>query len=141
MLAKNFREVSLSAQFLEMADWILLALEPQIVFESAGLAWLLDCHQLGTPLDIPSIPSNIPDDLQNTGRGLRGNHNVSQSHNGNGKDGLVEEHDERWEIGDREIGNDSRIGFKIAQRVWSKRMCGLKSDCRESVGKVKDDKE
>lgn len=50
MLAKNFREASLSAQFLEMADWILLALEPQIVFESAGLGWLLDCHQLGGPL-------------------------------------------------------------------------------------------
>lgn len=40
LLAKNFREVSLSAQFLEMADWILLAPEPQIVFESAGLGWL-----------------------------------------------------------------------------------------------------
>lgn len=40
LLAKNFREASLSAQFLEMSDWILLALEPQIVFESAGLAWL-----------------------------------------------------------------------------------------------------
>lgn len=40
LLTKNFREAWLSAQFLEISDWILLALEPQIVFESAGLAWL-----------------------------------------------------------------------------------------------------
>lgn len=58
--------------------------------------------------NIPSIPSNIPDDLKNTGWGLHssGSHDVSQSHNGNGKDGLVEEHDESLVIGDREIGND-----------------------------------
>lgn len=37
LLAKNFREVSLSEQLLEIADWILLASEPQMVLESAGL--------------------------------------------------------------------------------------------------------
>lgn len=97
------------------------------------------CHQLRTPLGIPSIPSNIPDDLENTGRGLHssGSHDVSQSHNGNGKDGLVEEHDERMEIRDWEIGSDERIGFKIAQRVWSKRMCWAKERLLESVEKWK----
>ena len=94
MLAKNFREASLSAQFLEIVDWILLAFEPQIAFESAGLGCWLNVISIKTPLGIPSIPSNIPDNLENTGRGLHGNHDISQSHNGNSKDRLVEEHDE-----------------------------------------------
>ena len=122
LLAKNFREASLSAQFLEIADWILLALVSQIAFESAGLGCWLDVISIRTPLSIPSIPSNIPDNLENTGRGLGGNHDISQNHHGNGKDRLDEEHDERFGIEDRILeieGLDSRSHSESGvKRVW-----------------------
>jgi hypothetical protein len=57
----------------------------------------------------------VADDLENTGWGLRGNHDVGQSHNGNGEDGLAEEHDELgWEIW--KFGNwiKDRIGDRTA---------------------------
>lgn len=61
------------------------------------------CHQLRTPLAFLPFLRDIPDDFENTGRGLHGggSHNISQSHNGHGEDRLVEEHGERLEVGDR----------------------------------------
>jgi hypothetical protein len=125
LLAKNFREASLSAQFLEIVDWILLAFEPQIAFESAGLGCWLDVISIKTPLGIPSIPSNTPDNLENTGRGLHGNHDISQSHNGNSKDRLVEEHDERLGIKDRGLEME-RLDSRSHSESGVKRVCWAK---------------
>jgi hypothetical protein len=63
----------------------------------------------------PSIPSpHLPDDLENAGRGLgvSSGHDVSQSHGGNGEDGLVEQHGERLKT----VGS-VKDWIKIAQRV------------------------
>lgn len=120
-----------------MVDWILLASEPQIAFESAGLGCWLDVISIRTPLGIPSIPSNIPDNLENTGRGLHGNHDISQSHNGNGKDPLVEEHDEILRIKDRRLEMEGLDSRSHSESEVKKECVRLKSDCRE-CGRVED---
>lgn len=72
---------------------------------------------------IPSIPSNLPDDLENAGRSLDGvgGHNVSQSHHGDDEDGLVEEHDERLEIVGlvKDCIQDRTASQERFERTWS----------------------
>ena len=54
----------------------------------------------------PSIPSHLPDDLEDTGGGLSGasasGHDVGEGHDGESEDGLVEQHVCRFECGVKE---------------------------------------